>query len=88
MANIAEQFEFLQIAWANAADFPGVVLGDAKRDGPDPVIGEDPAPVRLSREGQNDVELDFRRFVVTSGAIYAFAPSLSTLRRLGTGELV
>jgi len=87
MASIEEQFEFLQTAWANAANFPGNVLGDRKQDGPDPVIGEDPAPARLSREGHEDTTLDFRRFVATSGAVYAFAPSLTMLRRLGAGEL-
>lgn len=87
MASIEEQFEFLQQSWAHLADFPGVVVGDSKVDGPDPIIGEDPAPVRLAREGLEDTTLDFRRFVVTSGAVYAFAPSISTLRRLGSGQL-
>jgi Dyp-type peroxidase family len=81
MASIESGFEFLQTAWANSASFPD---GDA---GPDPVIGDAPSPVRLRREGMPDMRLDFRRFVHTSGAIYAFAPSLSTLRRIGRGEL-
>ncbi len=62
-------------------------MGDGKRDGPDPVIGEDPAPIRLARTERDDVELDFRRFVDTTGAVYAFAPSLTTLRRLAAGDL-
>lgn len=87
MADIEAQFEFLQESWANAANFPGVVIGDSRTDGPDPVIGEDPSAVRLVREGQPDAQLDFRRFVETSGAAYLFAPSLSTLRQLGGGSL-
>ncbi|MEJ7569181.1 MAG: Dyp-type peroxidase [Gaiellaceae bacterium] len=87
MASVEEQFEFLQAQWANAPDFPGVVFGDQKSDGPDPVIGEDPAGIRVAREGHEDVELDFRRFVQTSGSLYLFAPSLTTLRRLGQGAL-
>jgi Dyp-type peroxidase family len=79
MASIEEQFEFLQAKWANNPGFPG------DGDGPDPVIGEDPAPVRLAREGHDDVELDLRRFVETTGAVYAFAPSISALRELGSG---
>jgi Dyp-type peroxidase family len=86
MASIESQFEFLQQAWANTAQFPGNVLGDNRVDGPDPVIGEDPAPVELRREARPDAHLDFRRFVHTSGAAYAFAPSLTTLRKIATGE--
>jgi hypothetical protein len=89
MASIEEQFEFLQESWANFAQFPSVVIGDNRTDGPDPVIGEDPTSVdlRRGREGFADQALDFRRFVHTTGAVYAFAPSLSTLQRLGSGEL-
>lgn len=87
MASIEEQFEFLQRSWANAPEFPGVVFGDGRTDGPDPIVGEDDAPVQLRRPNQPDQALDFRRFVHTTGAVYAFAPSLSTLRRLANGEL-
>jgi Dyp-type peroxidase family len=81
MASIEQQFEFLQASWANNPNFP------VEADGPDPVIGEDAARVRLVREGRDDVELDFRRFVQTTGAVYAFAPSIRTLRDLGSGRL-
>ncbi len=87
MASIEEQFEFLQQAWANFAQFPSVVFEDNRTDGPDPIIGEDPAQCELRREGREDEHLDFRRFVHTSGSVYAFAPSLTTLRRLAKGEL-
>lgn len=81
MASIENQFEFLQQAWANEEGFPTFETG------PDPVIGESPAPVRIQREGREDVRLDFRRFVHTSGAVYAFAPAIITLRRIASGEL-
>jgi Dyp-type peroxidase family len=87
MASIERQFEFLQQTWANNAHFPGDAIGDGRVDGPDPVIGEAPEPVELNREDRPQAHLDFRRFVHTSGAVYAFAPSLSTLRRLAAGEL-
>lgn len=80
-ASIEAQFEFLQRTWANNAEF------SAPGTGPDAVIGEDPAPVRLRVAGAPDAELDLRRFVVTTGAVYAFAPSVSTLRRLAAGTL-
>lgn len=81
-ASIENQFEFLQRAWANTADFPP---GSAA--GPDPVAGDDASPLRLRREGVPDASLDVRRLVVTTGAVYAFAPSLSTLRVLGEGQI-
>lgn len=80
-ASIEQGFEFLQQAWADSDGFPEV------QTGPDPIIGENAAPVRLEREGRPNALLDFRRFVHTSGAVYAFAPSLTTLRRIASGEL-
>lgn len=85
VGSIEEQFESLQIAFANAADSPGNVFGDGRVDGPDPVIGEDSAPVELRREGKPDQHLDFQRFVHTTGAVYAFAPSISALKMLAGG---
>lgn len=87
MASIEEQFEFLQQAWANVAKFPSVVFQDNRADGPDPIIGEDPSPLDVRRENVPDRTLDVRRFVRTTGAVYAVAPSLSTLRQLAAGEL-
>ncbi len=85
MASIENQFEFLQQSWANEPTFP--FMGDSRVNGPDPVIGEDPAAVEIRREDRPDVHLDFRRFVHTSGAVYAFSPSISTIRKLANGEL-
>ncbi|MBK9710003.1 MAG: Dyp-type peroxidase [Kouleothrix sp.] len=82
MAGIEEQFEFLQQTWANSASF------QSEGDGPDPVIGDDPGTNRLHRAGRPDRDLDFRRFVHTTGALYAFAPSLTAIRRLAGGEFV
>lgn len=80
MSSIEEQFEFLQKDWANNPSFRQA------NDGPDPVIGENPAPVSLKREGRPDEALDFRRFVHTTGAVYAFAPSVPTLFDLAAGQ--
>lgn len=80
MASIEDQFEFLQQTWANNAGF------QQAGDGPDPVIGDAPTKNTFHREGRPDTTLDFRRFVHTSGAAYAFAPSLTTLRGLANGS--
>jgi Dyp-type peroxidase family len=79
-ADLERQFEFLQSHWVNHPGFPGA------DDGTDPVIGRD-SPNTLRRPLAPDARLEFRQFVTTSGALYAFAPSLTTLRRLAAGEL-
>lgn len=82
MTSIPDQFEFLQERWANEPNF-----FDAG-DGPDPVIGTDPvSTVTLRRSGGITNQLDFRRFVRTTGAVYLFAPSCSTLRELADGTI-
>jgi hypothetical protein len=78
MASIENQFEFLQQRWAsNPESLPPVAP-----DGTDPVVGAIDAPCVLRRANAKHVEIHFGRFVWTSGAIYAFAPSLSALHRL------
>lgn len=79
MASIESQFEYLQRSRANNRDFGGV----------DPVIGVDMDP-----EGAGTAPAvspvqppNFDRFVTTTGALYAFAPSLSALSKLANGEL-
>jgi Dyp-type peroxidase family len=79
-ADLERQFEFLQSHWVNNPGFP-----DAG-DGTDPVIGRD-GPNTLRRTRGPDTRLAFQRFVTTSGALYAFVPSVSTLRRLAAAEL-
>ena len=79
-ADLERQFEFLQSHWVNHPQFPEA------GDGTDPVIGRDSSNT-LNRLGATDAVLDFRQFVTTSGAVYAFAPSKSTLGRLADAEL-
>ena len=81
MASIEEQFEFLQIAWANDADFP-----PGTGAGHDPVIGAGQGPVRVPHPSARDRAFDLRRFVHAEGAVYAFAPSMTTLQRIAEGE--
>ncbi|MGW2490281.1 Dyp-type peroxidase [Streptomyces sp. NPDC001606] len=91
-ADLVRQFEFMQRNWVNTPDFP------PNRDpmpGPDPMVAG-----KLSRIGDGDVTfetdnalgrktttLNFQPFVNTEGSVYAFTPSLSTLRKLGEGRL-
>jgi Dyp-type peroxidase family len=79
-ADLERQFEFLQSHWFNHPGFP------TAGDGTDPVMGRDGSNT-LRRPGALDARLDFRQFVTTSGAVYAFVPSMTTLHRLATAEL-
>jgi Dyp-type peroxidase family len=79
-ADLERQFEFLQSHWVNHPDFP-----DAG-DGRDHVIGRESSNT-LCRHDAPDGRLDFRQFVTTSGAVYAFVPSMTTLRRLADAQL-
>ena len=79
-ADLERQFEFLQSHWVNNPGFPSA------GDGTDPVIGRD-SPNTLRRRGALDAHLALRQFVTTSGAVYAFAPSKTTLRRLAAAQL-
>jgi Dyp-type peroxidase family len=75
MASIDDQFEFVQHNWMSN---PPETM-----DGPDPVIGASSRPCILRRKREEPVPLDLGRFVHTTSAVYAFAPSLTTLSRLG-----
>ena len=79
-ASLENQFEFLQSQWVNEAAFPNA------DDGTDPLIGRDGSNT-LRRPDARAVSLDFRQFVATSGAVYALAPSISTLRGIAAGAL-
>jgi Dyp-type peroxidase family len=81
MASIENQFEFVQRHWANnpRSTDPSVV------DGPDPLIGRNNRPCTLW-EPQGSQSLKFPQAVRTTGAVYAFAPSIDTLRMLARGE--
>ena len=75
-ASIGDQFEFLQQSWADAAAFP------APDTGPDPVIG----PIgQATIPGATPEPVSFGRFVAIEGAIYAFTPSIPTLKLLAGG---
>ncbi|MFF8845828.1 Dyp-type peroxidase [Streptomyces sp. NPDC015127] len=76
-ADLVRQFEFIQKDWVNDPNFP-------QRDpkvGTDPMIG---VTTDVSFVGK---QVRFEQFVRTEGAVYAFAPSLSTLDRLADGKL-
>ena len=88
MASIDDQFEVVMRSWASNSNLLPVTSGrgwpeNAITDGPDPLIGASTHPCVLRRQGQAPVPLHLRRFVWTSGAVYAFAPSISTLIQLG-----
>jgi Dyp-type peroxidase family len=83
-ADLADQFEFIQERWVNEPKFPPLE-GGGPNPGRDPVIGTG-GKATLHEKGK-DRDLDFGRFVQTTGALYAFAPSISTLRRLANGNL-
>jgi len=92
MASIEDQVEFVQRNWvASPRSAPASAGGEGAEpaaDGPDPLIGAGAGPCVLRRQGEEPVELDLRRFVRTTGAVYAFAPSLAALRRLaGDGSM-
>jgi hypothetical protein len=78
----------VQRHWASNAGLLPVLPGrggpeSAVTDGPDPLIGASTHPCFLRRDGQAPVPLHLPRFVRTTGAVYAFAPSIRTLDRLG-----
>jgi Dyp-type peroxidase family len=84
-ADLEAQFEFIQQSWANNRRFPFKEDGSGPDPGPDPVIGTD-GKGTLHEKGA-DQQLDFMRFVHTTGALYAFAPSKRTLQLLANGDL-
>ncbi|MFF4543724.1 Dyp-type peroxidase [Streptomyces sp. NPDC001406] len=91
-ADLARQFEFIQADWVNDPNFPH------DRDpmpGPDPMIsgllpdvttGEIAFESRTNGDRKTTV-LSFRPFVTTEGSVYAFTPSITTLRGLTQGRL-
>jgi Dyp-type peroxidase family len=84
MASIEDQFERLQKEFARSLD-------DAHGFGPDPLVGvpKDGGKckmLRVSKEEKLDHPFELRRYVWTTGAVYAFAPSLTTLKALAEGK--
>jgi len=88
-ASLADQFEFQQQSWANNHTFnPGE--GGAPT-GHDPIIGAgndgNNGEIKLVVKGKSEpVCHQYERAVHTRGAVYAFTPSMSTLRKLAGGE--
>ncbi|MCH0541879.1 Dyp-type peroxidase [Streptomyces sp. MUM 203J] len=76
-SDLVRQFEFIQKDWVNDPDFPP----RNPKVGNDPDIGSDTV---VNFKG---TPVSFAQFVRTEGAVYAFAPSLSTLGRLADGRL-
>jgi Dyp-type peroxidase family len=93
MASIEDQFEFLQRRWANDPHFPGSALARFQQpagtgptvNGLDPVVGDD-ATVARRRFGKRIArEIPppaLGGFVTTTGAVYAFTPSMAALKLL------
>jgi Dyp-type peroxidase family len=93
MASIEDQFEFLQRRWANDPEFPTSTLSrfqqsagkGGKVAGLDPVVGDDAtvARRRFGKRVSRDIPpVALGGFVTTTGAVYAFAPSIGALRQL------
>jgi Dyp-type peroxidase family len=93
MTSIEDQFEFLQRRWANDPEFPASTLARFQQaagrgrtiSGLDPVVGDD-AQVARRRFGKR-IARDIPPpalggFVTTTGALYAFAPSIPALELL------
>jgi Dyp-type peroxidase family len=75
MSSIENQFEFLMRHWASSTMSPDMLV----EVGRDPLVG---ASSDLPRQPLVEEPISFGAFVWTSGAVYAFAPSLPELHRL------
>lgn len=77
-ANIENQFNFMQIRWANAVNFLRVGAG------PDPLVGQPEGKQKWPlRWGEAETrEYRFKLWVFMKGGEYLFAPSISFLRSL------
>ncbi|WP_328446209.1 Dyp-type peroxidase [Streptomyces sp. NBC_00386] len=81
-SDLVEQFEFIQKMWIDNVDFPP---NRPAKPGPDPMVG---LTGKVNFESPDaTTELSFHQFVTTEGSVYAFVPSLTTLRLLGDGRL-
>jgi Dyp-type peroxidase family len=83
VTSLEDQFEFVQMAWANSADF------SQERTGIDAIIGQsvnDPADflgaAPVSKDETKKPQFNFHRFVKMEGGEYFFAPSIPAIRSL------
>ncbi|MGW6456964.1 Dyp-type peroxidase [Streptomyces sp. NPDC055078] len=81
-SDLVEQFEFIQKRWMNEPDFPP---NRPTKPGPDGMVG--PNGELAFETPDATTGLSFQPFVTTEGSVYAFVPSLTTLRLLGEGRL-
>ncbi|MEZ0095600.1 Dyp-type peroxidase [Streptacidiphilus sp. EB129] len=79
-ADLLDQFEFIQKSWIDNPDFPP---GRKPETGRDPMVGR----AGTINWQNGDIRLSFQQFVQTEGAVYAFAPSITTLMSLSEGRL-
>ena len=97
--SIEDQFEFVQRAWANDAQFKDRSARDGTRSGHDLIIGQNGRPADERRRrfvlplaGANgtlrrEVIETAAEWVIPTGGGYFFAPSISALTQLANGEL-
>ncbi|WP_049718225.1 Dyp-type peroxidase [Streptomyces caatingaensis] len=91
-ADLVGQFEFVQHDWINESDFPPE---REHKPGPDAMVsgqlkgvndGTVTFECRTNAGVRDAIPLDFKPFVRTRGAVYAFVPAISTLKRLALGD--
>lgn len=85
--SLEKQFELVQPRWSNSDDFPPGEgrPGQMVANGFDKVTGlAGKASVELADDTSGTV--DTKRLVRTTGALYAFTPSVGTLRLLAGGK--
>ncbi|MFG2881470.1 Dyp-type peroxidase [Streptomyces sp. NPDC048297] len=93
-ADLLRQFEFIQTDWINDPNFPH---DRSPVPGPDPMVsgklpGVTTGEIAFESRGNGNGDrkttmLSFQPFVTTEGSVYAFSPSLTTLRGLSKGRL-
>ena len=70
--------------WVNSSSFPFDIP-----QGPDAIIGSEfeAGPCTIARQGKPAIQHSFKRFVETTGTLYAFVPSRSALNQLANGGI-
>jgi Dyp-type peroxidase family len=74
-ASIERQFEFIQSAWVNSADFP------ESGDGQDPIISQSEPNRTFHIPGRDPIQ-GIAQWVTTTGGEYFFQPSIAALTSL------